>query len=169
MSVLNPHKLKYYLINCFLLLVPIIIWNVIFRAYLPESYILNLSGSKIPSILKWTEDIITILVLVIPLFLQLRVKNRMQRLGLIIYFIGLLIYFFAWRPIILYPNGEWSNSLIGFISLSFTPVIFLTGIGLIGEKMFLNIVYHRSVYILLSIIFILLKTSHAIMIYYKIY
>lgn len=164
-----PHKIKYYLINCFILLIPVIIWNILFRSYLPEPYLMEPSGKLFPSILKWIEVILTILILAVPFFLRLKVKNKLQQLGLIIYFIGVIVYIFAWRPIILYPNGDWSNSLVGYISLSITPVIFLTGIGMIGEKLVFNITYHRSIYILLSIILVFLKTSYAILVYYNIY
>jgi len=166
----NP-KIKYYFINCFLLLLPVLIWNLIFEAYLPEKYSFIEFRYDVPSFIRWTELISGAALLILSFSLQLNIKTRIQKIGLVIYFAGLIAYLFVWRPIILYPYSDWSNSLFGFISLAFTPIVLLFGIGLIGKKnlFFKKIVYRRLFFLYLTFIYIICRTSHAILVYYQIY
>jgi hypothetical protein len=149
-------------------LIPVFIWNILFRSYLPEKYSFSEFKYDIPSFFRWTELISGMAIIILSFSLQLKIKNRIQKIGLILYFTGLILYLLAWRPIILYPNSDWSSSLFGFVSISFTPIVLLLGIGLIGKKLlFIKIKYRRSFFLILVFIYILSRTSHALLVYYQ--
>ena len=158
-------RLKYYFKNCFLLLIPVLLWNIIFTSYLPEVYTNTSILGDIPAMVRWGEIIAFLSILVLSLMMPLKIKTGVQKLGLIIYFAGLAIYLLAWRPIILYPNGDWSSSFLGFISLAFLPLILLVGIGMLGNKYYFKLQFSRGLYIVLSFILIFLGTWHAILLY----
>jgi hypothetical protein len=152
--------LSSYFKNCFILLVPILIWNIAFTGLLPATYQSGEFDKDIPASILWGEHILRLVVFALPAFMPLNIFFKYQKIGLGIYFIGIFLYFLSWRPLILYPEGSWSMSLYGFLSPAITPLIFLVGIGLIGHKLFFNIKYHQVVYISLSIIFIAFHTIH---------
>lgn len=164
-NLLKAHKVKYYLLSCFILLVPVLVWNFLFIAYLPEAYYIVYSAKGIPLFIKWAENLSLLSIFILALLMPLKIKTRKQKAGLAVYIIGLGIYLLAWRPLILFPAGDWSTSLMGFTSLAFTPLILLIGIGLIGKKLFYKINYHRYVFIVISFLFIFFRTWHSIMVY----
>jgi len=157
--------IKYYLKNCFLLLIPVVIWNILFRPYCPEFFHGDTYWRNIPWFIKWTENILMGVVLIMPMFMPLKVKKRSQKAGLVLYLIALAVYLVAWRPLVLFPDGTWSNTPAGF----FTPVIsllfILIGIGLIGDRLFLKIRYHRIIFILISCLYILFHIYHLLISY----
>ncbi len=152
--------IKYYLKNCFLLLIPVIVWNIIFRPYSPELFHGDAYWNNISLFIKWSESILMITVLILPMFMPLKVKKKSQKTGLVIYLIGLVVYIFAWRPLVLYPDGTWSNNPVGFFTPSISLLFILIGIGLIGNRLFFKIRYKRVIYILISFLYILFHISH---------
>jgi hypothetical protein len=65
--------------------------------------------------------------------------------------------------LLLLPIAAWN---LAFSSApAYTPLIWLIGIGLIGNLLYSSSPYHSSMYILLSIIFIGFHLSHAITVY----
>lgn len=151
------------MLNCLLFLVPIVVWNTIFIAYLPESYFKMYTDPDIPVFIKWAENLSLLLIFILAALMPLRIKNKTQKLGMGIYLLGLVIYLLAWRPLILFPSGEWSSSIFGFTSLTYTPIILLIGIGLIGEKLYIKLKYRRWVFIAVSFLFIFFRTWHSVL------
>lgn len=149
--------------NCLLLLVPIVVWNTIFIAYLPESYFIMYKDPDIPVFIKWVENLSLLMIFILAALMPLKIKNKKQKLGIVIYSLGLVIYLLAWRLLILFPSGEWSSSIFGFTSLTYTPIILLIGIGLIGEKLYIKLKYHRWVFIVVSFLFIFFRTWHSVL------
>ncbi len=152
--------IKYYLKNCFLLLIPVVIWNILFRPYSPEIFHGDAYWNNIPLFIKWPENILMIFVLILPMFMPLKVKKRSQKTGLILYLAGLSVYLLAWRPLVLYPEGSWCNKPAGFFTLAISLLFILTGIGLIGDRLSFKIRYNRMIYILLSCLYVLIHISH---------
>ena len=91
--------------------------------------------------------------------------NPGQKKGLVIYITGVLLYFTSWIILIFSPNNLWSNTLVGFMAPAYTPLLWLAGIGLIGDSFYFNLPYKRFVFILLSIIFLLFHNTHTYIIY----
>jgi hypothetical protein len=140
--------LKKYLLNCFLLTIPIMIWNIIFTSKLPQYYQPEIFWKDIPVWLEYFENISRILIL---------------------YIGGTLIYFASWLVLIYFPNSSWSSNIFGFMAPAYTPLLWLTGIGFVGNSFYFNLPYKRCFFILIVIIFLILHNFHTMTIYFRIH
>jgi len=154
-------RVKKYILNCFLLLVPIFLWNVFLVDYLPSSYSPEVFDSNIPTLISYGENALRFIVFVLPAIMILSMKTRIEKIGLSFYLLGTLIYFSSWVAVIHYPNSYWSLSGFGFTAPAHTTIIWFIGIGLIGNKSFLKIPHFSKIYIALSVLFVLFHTLHA--------
>ena len=161
------HRLG-YLKNCFMLLVPIFLWNLAFINSLPETYSRDFFWKDIPAGISVPESILRILVFTLPFLMPLYFKESIQKTGLRWYLIGTALYFLSWIAQISWPESPWSRSLLGFTAPAFTPLIFMIGIGLIGQKSFIRISYISWIYIGLSVLFVAFHTSHAVVVFQRI-
>ncbi len=162
---LKKESVTKYLQNCFILVIPILIWNVAFTDLLPPAFSGEQFNEGVPAFIIWSENIFRLMIFALPAFMPLTIFYKYQKYGLALYFIGTFLYFLSWRPLILFPEGLWSLSLIGFMAPAITPLIFLTGIGLIGYRLFFNIKYNQLVYILISLVFVIFHTLHVYLAY----
>jgi len=156
-----------YLLNCFLLLIPILIWNVALASKLPESYQNNIFKRDIPSVVTIGENFFRLLVMILPLLMPLSLASRSKKTGLYVFIIGTLIYFLSWAILIAFPQSAWSTSVAGFLAPAYTPFIWLVGIGLIGERLYFESPYRSWVYIALSIVFLSFHVAHATLAYLR--
>jgi hypothetical protein len=160
-------KILKYLLNCFLLLIPVFIWNIIFTGSLPKGYAMEYFWKDIPTAIGVSEKILRIIIFCLPLIMSLSLETRLQKIGLIIYLIGLIIYFLSWVLQIYLPESFWSKSLLGFMAPAYTTIIWLVGIGLVGTKNFLKIPYFWVIYICLSAIFVIFHSTHAYIVFHR--
>jgi hypothetical protein len=158
-------KFKHYLSNCFLLLIPLFLWNLLLIDLLPAYYAPEVFDNNIPNLIAYSENILRAVVFVLPAFMLLSFKTKRAKVGLVIYLIGLLCYFSSWLLVIIYPESNWSNSLIGFSAPAYTTIIWFVGIGLIGNKAYIKIPYLSVIYISVSIIFVVVHTWHTYIVY----
>ena len=164
MYLKHPGTIKYF-VNCFLLLIPILAWNVAFRDLLPESFGFNTYWDDLPPIVFWGEIFFRTVAYGLPLLMPLRVYDKKQKLGLTIYLIGIFLYFLSWRPLVLYPNSDWSLSLTGYMATAVTPLLFLIGINLIGNKLVIDIPYRRLFYFFFITGFTLFHVWHIVIVH----
>lgn len=157
-----------FLKNCFLLLIPILIWNLLFTGYLPESYSPKVFWKGIPKYIGITENLLRIVVIATPVMMIFSLKTSHQKIGLGTYLVGTLFYFLSWLLLIIYPNSFWSRSALGFTAPAYTPIIWLIGIGVIGNNSFLNIKYLTSIYISIALLFVFFHTLHVYLVYQNI-
>ncbi len=157
--------MKKYLINCFLLLIPIFLWNLILAPYLPKGYSPEVFDSNIPFWIVYPENILRMILFIYPLTMVLSIKTTSQKLGLCLYIFGIVLYFLSWVWVIAYPESDWSTSLGGFTAPAYTPILWLTGIGLIGKESFFRTKFNTVVYVLLAVVFVLVHTKHAMLVY----
>jgi hypothetical protein len=150
-----------YLLNCLLLLLPIMTWNLIFASKLPWAYSEEVFSKNIPSFIMNGENVLRSLVFILPVFMPLRIEIQSQRLGLWLYIVGTMVYFLSWLAQIYFPQSKWSLSAWGFLAPAYTPLIWLTGIGLIGSSLYFPLSYQSWMYIVLSVVFIGFHLSHA--------
>ncbi|MGG8496590.1 hypothetical protein ACQY1Q_09250 [Tenacibaculum sp. TC6] len=129
-------KTKNYLANCFLLLIPLILWNVALINYLPKKYRADSFNNHIPLIIKYSENGIRLILFILPVFMILSLKTNLQKIGFSMYILGIILYFSSWLLVIINPDSSWSQSLIGFMAPAYTTILFFVGIGLIGNKAF---------------------------------
>lgn len=158
-------KIRKYLLNCFLLLIPIFLWNIILVDYLPKAYSPDIFWKDIPNLIANSENILRIVVFVFPAIMLLSLKTRLQKIGFGIYLIGLIIYFLSWVVVIIYPQSYWTTSLIGFMAPAYTTIIWFVGIGLIGNKAFFKIPKLSWIYIFLSLLFVLIHSAHTYLVF----
>ncbi|WP_293928311.1 hypothetical protein [Sphingobacterium sp. UBA6320] len=163
--------IKKYLGNCFILILPILIWNILLTDHLPPAYQPEVFSKDIPSFLMYGEQISRIIIFLLAFLMPLHISrsNKGQMLGLYIYTVGVLLYFASWIMLIGLPNSAWSNSMVGFSAPAITPALWLAGIGLIGNSFYFNLPFRRWPFMFISAIFLFFHISHTIGVYYTIH
>lgn len=156
-----------YILNCMLLLLPIMVWNVIFASKLPRAYSPEIFWKDIPPLIANGENIFRSVIFILPLLMPLRIETQNQKLGLWLYIIGTAIYFLSWLAQIYFPQSVWSLSAFGFLAPTYTPLIWLIGIGLIGRAFYFSSPYRSWMYIVVSAIFLSFHLSHALTVYLR--
>lgn len=164
---MNFITIKKYSLNCFLLTIPIMLWNVLLTNKLPKSFQPEIFWKDIPAFLTYGENISRAVVFMLTLLMPLYISTDSQKRGLFLYVGGTLLYFLSWVVLIEFPNSELSMSIIGFTAPAYTPIIWLIGIGLIGNTFYFNLPFRRWLFISTSIIFLIFHNFHAITIYYR--
>lgn len=131
-------EIKISLLNCFLLIVPVFLWNGLLYKKLPN--ILS-DDQQIPKWILKLEDSSRFLVFFLPIFIPLNLnKLKMSgKIGLTLYFCGLFIYFASWVPHLMYQNKKYADLLLKskiiFLGPFITPFLFLSGLAIIGESL----------------------------------
>ncbi len=154
-----------YFLNCFLLIIPILLWNVLFASSLPKGYAMDFFWKDIPPYIGTVENVLRMVVILLPLLMPLRIETDSQKLGLAIFVIGVLIYFSSWLMQIYFPESVWSKSVFGFMAPAYMTMIWFIGIGLVGETLFVKIPYHPMVYIGIAAGFVVFHSLHSYIIY----
>ena len=124
-------QLKLTWLNCFLLILPLLAWNIFLGPKFTDQPITSDAHSQ-----KWlllAENAARILVFALPIFLPLEVKNAWSKAGVVVYILGTLIYFTSWLPLIFAPHSAWSNSPNGLLAPRLTPFLSFLGIAMIGS------------------------------------
>lgn len=165
MSLLKT--IKRYLLNCFLLTLPILLWNILFSDKLPPAFQPDVFWKDIPPLLAAGENWTRIIVFTGTALMPLNVSSTVQKQGLFLYIGGTVVYFIAWIMLMYYPETAWSNSILGFTAPAYTPLIWLAGIGLIGDTMYFNIYYNRWIFLSVSILFLSFHITHTLTIYFR--
>jgi len=156
-----------YLLNCFLLLIPVIIWNLMFYKSLPQAYTKDIFWKDIPAIIGNTENILRYIVFILPLFMTLTLDTKLQKIGLGIYVTGIIIYFLSWIFQLYFPDSFWSKSLLGFMAPAYSTLIWLVGIGIIGSVSFVKIPFMSAIYIGVSVCFVVVRAVHAYLVFQR--
>lgn len=138
-------------LNCFWLIVPLLIWNLVYGPKLTDPRIASDANS--PGWLLIAENIMRMPVFLLPLLIPLQLKEPVSKIGLAIYIIGTLIYFASWLPLLYAPGSAWSNSPLGLLAPALTPLLSFLGIALIGESW---------TYVVGAAVFISIHTWHGI-------
>lgn len=158
-------KTYIYLLNCFLLTLPILVWNILLTNKLPKAFQPEIFGNKIPAFLTYGENISRTIIFAFTLFMPLNIATSLQKKGLILYIGGTLLYFVSWLALIYLPVSYWSNSLLGFMAPAYTPLLWLLGIGLIGDSFYFIFPFRRWFFISTSILFLVFHNLHTYMVF----
>jgi len=78
----NKRPLYKYLLSCFLLMLPIMIWNILFTEKLPQEYQPEVFWKEIPAWLKYAENISRILLFILTILMPLSISTSIQKRGL---------------------------------------------------------------------------------------
>ena len=141
--------------NCFWFFIPVIIFNIIFTKYLPEFYLKDIHHPIVTM-----EPVVRITTIALSAIMTIKLDNKIGKTGLIVYIIGVLIYFCSYFMVIKIPAIAFHNNLIVLLAPYWTSVLWLIGIGLLGNKLFINIPYHYTAYIIISIVFTIIHSIH---------
>lgn len=160
-------SIQKYVFNCFLLTIPILLWDYIFTDRLPKAFQPEIFWKDIPPYITNVENISRLIMFVFISLMPLKIKTTTQKKGFALYATGTLLYFASWLMLIYFPNSIWSKSVLGLLSPAYTPLLWLIGIGLIGDSLFFNIPYKRWLYFLVVIIFLLFHNWHTYLIYFR--
>jgi hypothetical protein len=147
--------------NCFLLLVPVFIWNICLAGALPLPYSPGLFNKDVPAPLLLAENCLRLPLFAFPLIMRLGLSSQQQRTGLAVYVVGVVLYAISWLVQIRVPQSPWSRSTAGFSAPAYTSAMWLAGIGMIGEHSFIEWTYRPQFYFGLVAAFVFVHTAHA--------
>jgi len=152
-----------YLLNGFVLVIPILLFNILFASKLPKEFSPDRFDEGVPRALLTSENILRGLVMFLPLLMPLRFESTGQKVGLLLYLVGTLIYFLSW--ILLMRFSQLVSNWFAFAAPAYTPLLWLIGIGLIGNRLFFSIPYQPWIYFSGSLLFIIVHVWHATLVY----
>jgi hypothetical protein len=147
--------------NGFVLLIPVLLWNVALASALPPGYSNPELWDAIPRWLALAENALRVLLFVLPLAMRIGATTTRQKAGLVVYVVGLVAYGASWMAEIRLPESAWSCSVIGFTAPAYTAAIWLVGIGMVGERIHPRVPFHPVTYIVLCGLFTAVHTAHA--------
>lgn len=159
--------MKKYLFNCFLLLIPILLWNVILAKQLPQAFQSDIFWDQIPLLVQYGENISRIIVFGLTCFMPLQIVPATAKKGIWLYIVGTVVYFGSWTLLIYFPTSQWSKSWWGFVAPAYTPLLWLLGIGLLGRSFYFNLPYKRWVFIVSALVFLAFHIYHTNLIYLR--
>jgi len=165
---MNPSWIR-YAENCMWLIVPMLFFNLVLAGRLPRSYQVEIFEQDIPGWIRRGENITRTIVFALPLFMPLTVGTCRQKTGLVLYLTGALLYGLSWAMQISFPGSPWCRSAWGYMAPAYTPLIWLAGIGLIGDTLFFRVAYSPWLYIALSFLFLAFHNIHAWVVYKRNY
>ncbi|MBL0913294.1 MAG: hypothetical protein IBJ09_13075 [Bacteroidia bacterium] len=161
------NTLRPYLLSCFLLMLPLLAWNLLLTPYLPAAYRPETFTRSIPAFILLGENISRILLFILTAVMPIRINTGVQKTGIFVYASGMLLYFLSWLPLILAPQSTWSLSLPGFSAPAWTPLLWLTGICLTGNSFAFNLPYRRWYFAVPALLFLVFHNVHTAMVYFQ--
>jgi len=163
--MMKPENIRTYLLNCFILTLPVMVWNIVLTDNLPKVFQPDVFWDDIPSFVAYGENISRALVFGLALLMPLRIATPTQKNGIILYIAGVLVYFASWIVLISFPESPWSTSMPGFMAPAYTPSLWLMGIALAGDSFYFNLPYRRWLFIAISAAFLIFHNTHTYMIF----
>ena len=158
--------MAHYVRNCFWLMVPSILLLFIAADRLPPAFQAEVFWKDIPWFIAWPENLFRTAVFALPAFMPLSIKTTQQRRGLALYLFGTGVYFASWLALIIAPQSWWSLSAAGFLAPAYTPLIWLFGIGLIGERLFVSRIGFRPwMFFALTVVFLGFHIAHTALVF----
>ena len=152
--------------NCFWLMLPAFLLLFLLAAKLPAAFQADIFWQGIPMAISLPESTLRIVVFALPAFMPLQFSTPKHRLGWALYLLGTPLYTASWLALIMAPQSAWSLSAIGFLAPAYTPIIWLVGIGLIGDRLFWpNLPYKPWMYIGLVLVFSGFHIAHSAFVY----
>ena len=159
--------MKKYFFNCFLLLIPILVWNVILSKQLPQAFQPSFFWDRIPLLVKYGENISRMIVFGLTCFMPLPIITATTKKGWWLYIFGTIVYFASWIVLIHFPTSSWSRSWWGFVAPAYTPLLWLLGISLLGRSFYFNLPYKHWFFMISALIFLAFHIYHTSLIFFR--
>ena len=132
--------------NCLILVVPLLIFNALFTARLPEGLY---HDEGVPQALLLPESALRAVVFVAPLWLTLSLERRSP---LILFAAGAALYLLSWWPAL--ADLAWARHLAVYLLPHATPLIWLLALAWMGASW---------PYAAASIVFFVVHTTHGVL------
>ncbi|AVX03210.1 hypothetical protein MXMO3_00677 [Maritalea myrionectae] len=162
--------LTIYLRSCIWLWVPPLLASFAFWPHLGVAYQPEEFWRDIPVLLGMVENVTRICIIAFSTIMVINWCTRPQRIGFLIYAVGIALYVACQWIIVSAPTGWWATSLIGFLAPSYTPLIWIFGIGLIGDQsMIPQLARPRLYFWVLAGIFLSAHIAHASLVFSRLY
>jgi hypothetical protein len=158
-------SISHYVFSCGWLLAPAILWNIALSKRLPPAFQPSVFWNNIPRPLGLAENTLRIAVFALPFFMPLELAATAATPALAVFALGNLLYFSSWLALMANPDSRWSKSALGFAAPSYTPVIWLLGISLLGQKLYWGTFYHWWMHFILCIAFLAAHISHTLLVH----
>ncbi len=142
------------------------IWNIAVYSKLPDFYKPAI-WDGIPKVLNIFENIFRYIVFFIPALFHFSISTVTQKMGLIIYIVGLAIYFSSWLIQVI-SKSQKTQSLIFRAAPAYTTIIWLMGIWLMCSDSYIGLNIIKSIYLPVIIVFVCAHSYHAYLVYNKI-
>ncbi len=161
--------LKKYLLNCFLLMVPVMAWNIFLTDKLPAAFQPEVFWKDIRPFITIAENVFRVIVFLLTALMPLSLATSRQRAGFILYLTGLTAYCVSWLALIYWPDSSWSSSVWGFMAPAYIPVLWLTGIALMGNNFYFAVSYRRWYFLVPVVCFLIFHNLHTWIIFNRIH
>lgn len=148
---------------------PPLLFSLSLMELLPEALTPAQFNANMPPILVWGENITRLFVFGMPLFFSVGLSTKTQKRGLVLYLVGIALYYLSYLLLIWTPDTAWSNSLIGFTAPAYINIFWMSGLGLLGEKFYFpaGLRYRPRCYIASAIIFLAFHIAHTVIVYQR--
>ena len=133
--------------NGFWLILPAIVWNVVFASRLTAPGFTD--DSAVPQAILWSETVLRILLFAGPVLLAMKLPLSTPWLTVLV--AGYALYFASWLPHLLAPGGPLAQHPAIILGPAITPLIWLLAIAALTES---------RVYAAASVAFIVVHVAH---------
>lgn len=157
--------LRRYVLSCGLLLLPVLLWNLVFVEALPPALSMAEFWRDIPPGLGYVENAARTVVSALPFFMPLECTSPVQRRGLRLYASGVALYFAAWVPLMVAPSSPWAIHPIGFFAPAYTPLVWLVGLAMVGQRLYWGRWYRWWMFLIASLVFLAAHLKHTALVY----
>jgi hypothetical protein len=152
--------------NAGLLLLPPLLFSFALWGSLPPAYSFANFWKDIPPALVLGGNLTQAFVFALPVLMRSGVSSPRQRLGLKTYGVGLAAYYASYFAQIAFPDSAWSTSVVGFAAPAYTPLLWLAGIAMVADRLYVRrIPYRWWLYLLGSLAFVAFHTAHALLVF----
>jgi len=155
--------------NGYILITPILLWNMFLTKRLPPAYEPKSFNAGIPRTISIGERIGRILIFGLPFFIKLNFSSTIGKTGLIVYAAGAAIYFLSWILLIAVPQSRWCKSMIGFTAPAHTIIYWLAGLTLAADSFYFGIPFSRWYLIVPVTVMSVFHGAHAVYVWRRTY
>jgi len=167
---MNLSSIGAYLRNCGWLWLPPLIVSFTLWSRLPPAFQPDIFWLDIPTPLGMAENVLRMLVILLPWLMPLQLATATHKAGLALYLAGLVLYAASQLVLALAPESAWSMSIFGFTAAAYTTLPWILGIGMMGDRLFFRqIPWHPWAFYALTLAFVATHTTHAALIYLRNY
>lgn len=157
-----------YLLNCLWLTGPVLAFDAIFTARLPPMFQYDAFWRDIPLVIAVPENLFRTALFAFMALMPIGLATPRHRAGMMVFLLGVLAYFASWLMQIYLPDSAWSVSAAGRLAPAYTPLLWLAGIGLVGDRLSIRAIpLHPWGYAACAILFLAFHIAHTLTVFWR--